>query len=107
MCRLLDSCRIAAAFQSDASHRRRVVQILGAAWMRLLGCRGPLTRSPAGRVRAVSVGLDGRVSEDMGMGKSAMCREFCGYFSSPGRMFANRAFLVDEAGMSGRGTSLP
>ena len=31
------------------------------------------------------------------MGKSAMCREFCGHFSAPGRLFGDRIYLFDEA----------
>lgn len=31
------------------------------------------------------------------MGKTAMCREFCGHFSAPGRLFADRVVLLDEA----------
>ena len=27
----------------------------------------------------------------------AMCREFCAYFSAPGRLFSDRALLLDEA----------
>jgi hypothetical protein len=26
-----------------------------------------------------------------------MCREFCAYFSAPGRLFSDRALLLDEA----------
>lgn len=33
---------------------------------------------------------------DQGIGKSAMCREFCAYFSAPGRLFSDRALLLDE-----------
>ncbi|CAK9065618.1 unnamed protein product [Durusdinium trenchii] len=34
---------------------------------------------------------------EQGMGKTAMCREFCGHFSAPGRLFADRVVLLDEA----------
>eukprot|EP00434_Breviolum_minutum_P006637 symbB.v1.2.005859.t1/scaffold335.1/size242651/10 len=34
---------------------------------------------------------------EQGIGKSAMCREFCAYFSAPGRLFSHAAFLLDEA----------